>query len=232
MYKCDYCGLNSNCPDAYVSDSATMEGCSRYIPLALSISPGNKKMGAIASVSLPAGTTCNPDAPCYKACYARRLEARRKSVHNAYERNWHLWKFSPEIYKMQCQAAAATQRFFRYHVSGDIPDIDYLRMMVEVARELPLTNFMAFTKQYGLVNEWIAEHGPLPQNLQILFSVWRNFDCPNPYNLPEAHVAYRDGYHTARPDAFHCHKNCTECCLMGEGCWNLKCGEQVEIPEH
>ena len=232
MYKCDYCGLKSNCPDAYVSDSVTMEGCSRYIPLALSISPGNKKMGAIASVSLPAGTTCNPDAPCYKACYARRLEARRKSVHNAYERNWHLWKFSPEIYKMQCQAAAATQRFFRYHVSGDIPDIDYLRMMVEVARELPLTNFMAFTKQYGLVNEWIAEHGPLPQNLQILFSVWRNFDCPNPYNLPEAHVAYRDGYHTARPDAFHCHKNCTECCLMGEGCWNLKCGEQVEIPEH
>lgn len=105
-------------------------------------------------------------------------------------------------------------------------------MMVEIARELPLTGFMAFTKQYELVNEWIAENGPLPQNLQVLFSVWRGFDCPNPYNLPEAHVAYRDGFHTARPDAFHCHKNCTECCLMGEGCWNLKPGEQVEIDEH
>lgn len=232
MYKCDYCGLSSNCPDAYVSDAATMEGCSRYIPLALSISPGNQKMGAIASVSLPAGTTCNPDAPCYKACYARRLEARRKNVRNAYERNLRLWKFSPEIYKMQCKAAAATQRFFRYHVSGDIPDVDYLQMMVDIAKEVPFTRFMAFTKQYSLINDWINKNGPLPQNLQILFSVWRDFDCPNPHKLPEAHVAYRDGFRTARPDAFHCHKKCTECCLMGEGCWNLKDGEQVEIPEH
>ena len=198
----------------------------------VSISKGNSKMGRIASVSLPAGVTCNPSAPCYKACYARRLAARRQNVRDSYQRNWEVYQKHPDIYKLQVKAAAATQRFFRYHVSGDIPDMDYLRMMVEIARELPHTNFMAFTKQYGLVNEWIAENGFLPQNLQILFSVWRGFDCPNPYNLPEAHVAYRDGFHTARPNAYHCHKNCTECCLMGEGCWNLKPGEQVEIDEH
>ena len=52
----------------------------------VSISKGNSKMGRIASVSLPAGITCNPSAPCYKACYARRLAARRQNVRDAYER--------------------------------------------------------------------------------------------------------------------------------------------------
>ena len=78
----------------------------------VSISKGNSKMGRIISVSLPAGVTCNPSAPCYKACYARRLEARRQSVKNAYERNWKIYQTRPDVYKLQVKAAAAMQRFF------------------------------------------------------------------------------------------------------------------------
>ena len=193
---------------------------------------GNSKMGRIASVSLPAGVTCNPSAPCYKACYARRLAARRQNVRGRLRKKLGNLPDASGYLQASDQSRCCNAAVFSLPCFRDIPDMDYLRMMVEVARELPFTSFMVFTKQYRLVNEWISENGPLPQNLQILFSVWRNFDCSNPYNLPEAHVAYRDGFHTARPDAFHCHKNCTECCLMGEGCWNLKPGEQVEIDEH
>lgn len=198
----------------------------------ITISKGNSKMGLIPSVSLPAGITCNPDAPCYKACYARRLAARRKNVRLSYEKNLRLWESQPDIYKLQIKAAASMQRFFRYHVSGDIPDKNYLNMMVEIADEVPECQFMAFTKQYQLVNDWIVEKGELPKNLQIIFSVWRGFDCLNIYKLPEAHVHYRDGERTARPDAQQCGGNCTKCCLGGEGCWNLKSGEQIEINEH
>ena len=35
--------------------------------LKVSISAGNRKMGAIPSVSLPACITCNPEAPCLKS---------------------------------------------------------------------------------------------------------------------------------------------------------------------
>lgn len=196
------------------------------------ISKGNSKMGAIHSVSLPAGVTCNPDAPCYKACYARRLAARRRQAGESYERNLRVYQTSKESFKLQIKAAAITQRFFRFHVSGDIVDDDYFQMMVEIAREIPTCKFMAFTKQYDIVNRWIEANGDLPENLQIIFSVWRGFDCPNIFALPEAHVAYRNGTHTARKDAVHCKGNCTECCLAGEGCWNLHKGEQVEIDEH
>ena len=58
------------------------------------ISKGNSKMGAIPSVSLPAGITCNPDAPCYKACYARRLAARRRQAGESYERNLRVYQTS------------------------------------------------------------------------------------------------------------------------------------------
>lgn len=226
---CDNCNKMSKCAKLGTTEALR---CSDLSQMSITISKGNSKMGMIQSVSLPAGATCNPEAPCYKACYARRLSARRKVVRKSYEKNLHIWKASPQIYKLQVKAAASTQRFFRYHVSGDIPDTSYLQMMVEIANDIPTCNFLAFTKQYHLVNNWIKDNGKLPNNLKIIFSVWQGFDCPNIYALPEAHVHYKDGERTARDDAKKCGGNCTECCLIGEGCWNLKSGEQIEIDEH
>ena len=50
----------------------------------ISISRGNSKMGAIPSVSLPCRVTCNQNAPCFKKCYAARIELRYKESRNAY----------------------------------------------------------------------------------------------------------------------------------------------------
>ena len=48
------------------------------------ISKGNSKLGAIPSVSLPAGKTCRNDCECSNKCYAKKLERLRKTVREAY----------------------------------------------------------------------------------------------------------------------------------------------------
>ena len=140
----------------------------------ISISKGNSKLGAIPSVSLPACVTCNPDAPCFSKCYARRIEYRYKQSRAAYAHNLTVLQADPGAYWLQVKAAAMVTRFFRYHVSGDIPNIDYFIQMVKIARDLPWVNFLAFTKQYKIVNEYIAAFGAdaIPENLKIIFSNW------------------------------------------------------------
>ena len=62
--------------------------------LKVSISKGNSKMGDIPSVSLPPCTTCNPEAPCFKKCYAVKIQRLYKTVKTAYENNLEILKNS------------------------------------------------------------------------------------------------------------------------------------------
>lgn len=123
-------------------------------------------------------------------------------------------------------------RFFRFHVSGDIPDATYFEHMVDIARTNTHCEILCFTKKYDIVNSHINIIGKLPKNLHIIFSGWHDIEMVNPYNLPEAHVRYRDGSTTAREDAKLCGGNCTECAITDGGCWTAKHGEQVVFNEH
>ena len=127
-------------------------------------------------------------------------------------------------------------RFFRFHVSGDIPDIVYFQKMIDVAERNPHCEILCFTKKYDIVNAGIKvlrnSNRDLPQNLHLILSGWRGIEMVNPYNLPEAHVLYKDGTTTAGADAVKCGGNCTECALIDSGCWSLKSGEQVVFNEH
>lgn len=196
----------------------------------VSISRGNVKMGAIPSVSLPACTTCNANAPCFKKCYALRMARRRPTVGDAYARNLSILDSDPGAYWLQVKAAAITTRFFRYHVSGDIPNIEYFREMVRTAQELPHTNFLAFTKQYNIVNEYLTNGGEIPSNLKILFSNWGTWKCENPHNMPTCEVVLKGS--EPAPNWKICGGNCTACACAGIGCWELKNGETIAIFEH
>lgn len=123
-------------------------------------------------------------------------------------------------------------RFFRFHVSGDIPDNVYFAHMVDIAGRNQHCEILCFTKKYDLVNEFLEFGGKLPKNLHMVFSAWVGLEMVNPYNLSEAHVRYRDGTTTARADAKECSGNCTECAITDGGCWTLKNGEQVIFNEH
>lgn len=197
----------------------------------VTISPGNHKMGSIPSVSLPSGVTCRHDCECCVKCYARRLERFRPAVRESYLRNYQLLTTHPDIYWREVEAAVMTSRFFRFHVSGDIPDSSYLENMVKIAARNPHCEILCFTKKYDIVNRFL-DGTEIPENLHIIMSAWRNLPMDNPHALPEAHVRYKDGTTTAREDAKPCCGNCTDCATTDGGCWNLKHGEQVVLNEH
>ena len=149
----------------------------------------------------------------------------------AYAHNLSVLTQDPETYWREVEAAIMMTRFFRFHVSGDIPNAQYLSKMVEVAGRNQHCNILCFTKKFEIVNTYLAEHS-LPENLHIIFSGWVGLEMSNPFLLPEAHVLYRDGTTTAREDAKPCGGNCTECAKTDGGCWSLKRGEQVVFREH
>lgn len=199
----------------------------------VSISNGNSKMGAIPSVSLPSKLTCRRCA-CWDKCYASKLERIRPSVHKAYQRNLEILENDPDAYWREVENALKTARFFRFHVSGDIPDMHYLYRMVRAAEENPHCEILCFTKKYELVNDFLrtTSGGKLPKNLHMVFSGWKELEMVNPFRLPEAHVLYKDGTTTARADAHPCGRNCSTCAITDQGCWVLKRGEQVIFHEH
>lgn len=194
------------------------------------ISTGNSKMGPIKSVSLPAVVTCR-NCECQKKCYARRIERRRRNVAKCYAENLALLRTSPETYWREVEAAVMTSRFFRFHVSGDIPDVDYASHLLDVARRNPHCEILCFTKRYAVINQ-LATPKTAPPNLHLIFSGWPGLPMENPHGFPEAHVRFRDGTTTAGKDAIPCGGNCTECALTCGGCWSLRPGQQVVFNEH
>lgn len=186
----------------------------------VSISKGNIKMGAIQSVSLPAELTCR-ECECNKKCYAKRMERLRPNVKAAYQNNLDILVNDPATYWREVEAAVMASRFFRFHVSGDIPDSEYLAHMVDIAEGNSHCEILCFTKKYEIVNDFLEKEG-IPSNLHLIFSVWTGLEVKNPYRLPEAHVRYKDGSTTAAETAIPCHGNCTDCAIVDGGCWSLK----------
>lgn len=201
--------------------------------LHVSISRGNAKMGAIPSLSLPPIKTCSPEAAklCSRKCYVRRYVARRKTVRDAYERNLFLLKNEPEKFWREVNGAVAMSTHFRFGVSGDIPDMEYLTHMAGIATNNPHCQILCFTKQYSIVNSYML-FTELPPNLHIIFSAWKGLPMDNPRSLPEAHVFYRDGTTTAKDGARYCSGNCYECAIDNANCWSLQKGEQIIFKEH
>lgn len=195
----------------------------------ISISRGNIKMGAIPSVSLPPVTTCPAGCPCAKLCYATKLCKLRPTVAAAYSRNLNAYTEDPDGYFRQVSAAMCTTRFFRFHVSGDCPDPEYMSRVFQVCRDNPGTRVLMFTKRY----EWAAaeiDRSGKPDNLQIVLSEWGTLPVYNPHNLPTAAVIFKG--HNPDPRWKICGGNCTECASCGIGCWELHPGETIAFYQH
>lgn len=197
------------------------------------ISKGNIKMGQIQSVSLPPVVTCSPAACkfCGKKCYARKICKLRRTVKESYDNNLDILMNDKEKFWREVNAAVALTTYFRFHVAGDILNEEYLERMVDVARKNKHCQILCFTKKYTLVNFYLTRHR-LPKNLHLIFSVWKGLVYINPYNLPEAHIIYKDGTTTASDGAKYCSGNCTECAAENKNCWTLKKGEQILFKEH
>lgn len=204
---------------------------------AVSISRGNRKMGAIPSVSLPPVVTCAAGCPCAKKCYAVKMCRIYKNVKASYQNNLDILQSDPARYWEDILMAVKTSRYFRFHVSGDIPNMEYFQNMVSVAANNPHCEILAFTKCYDIVNSYLDSHnGYLPKNLHVIFSLWDpawNVRVKNPHDLPMSAVIFKgtyDGY----SENFEkiCGGNCFECACRGTGCWTLEKGETIAFYEH
>lgn len=194
----------------------------------------NRKLG-IGCLSLPLPVcSCNPKSPCFKTCYAQHGVMQMTNVQGAYWRNWRLWNEDPEgfweqvYYKIKFSGLNKV----RFHDSGDIPDTRYFGYMLATAQKLPNVTFMAFTKQYEIVNECLDQF-LVPNNFVLFLSAWdKMWEVPNPHNLPIAYVKFDDERLT--PDipeyAFHCPGRKSTCSACGV-CFNKKT-KAVYFDEH
>jgi hypothetical protein len=200
------------------------------------ISAGNTKLGSIMNISLPPVVTCHNCSSCKKYCYAVRSYNRFTGTAAGWNENYFYFLSDPDVYFNCISYAVRTQRFFRWHVSGDIVNERYLAGMIRVAIENPKCEFLAFTKAYQIVNAAIAAGAVIPANLHLLFSAAPGMDMPNPYKIPECHINFADPalntYCGGAEYEYHCTGNCTECAVNGCGCFFLKPGDVTIIDQH
>lgn len=194
----------------------------------------NSKLGPqIGSINMPRLITCRPNCPCAKNCYAAKGRFAFKNTQSKLQQNLDFYKSNPLGFFAQIQAETSnflpTTRLVRWHSCGDIVDMQYFEGMVKIARANKNTKYLAFTKKYELVNEFLSKHR-LPKNLQIIFSSWDGLSFENPYNLPVCYVSGLSEKEDQRipKNAVPCSGKCYEC----GGCWFLKRGDSVVIKKH
>lgn len=202
----------------------------------MKISITNAKLGGkIPSINLPPLITCRENAPCSKLCYARKGNFNYANVKKSHKDNYEHFQNDPQDYFNSIinylNNDDIVYKFFRWHSSGDIVNINYLMGMVKVAKECPQTNFLAFTKKFEMVNSYLSIYGDLPKNLKIVYSAWdKDFKVENPYNLPITFVNFKDKTKNPIIDeyAIPCVGKCYEC----KSCWTLEKGQSVVFNQH
>lgn len=195
------------------------------------------KLGAsIPTVNLPPIVTCRPDAPCAKCvaegggCYALRGRFIFPNVKKSLAKNLEAYKENSKLYFSMIADSFKLFKYARFHSSGDLVDMNYLKGMCWVARKCPDTKILCFTKKFEIVNQFLDEGHRIPKNLVIVFSTWGDFIPENPHNLPMTYVEFKDkSRNTHIPtDAIKCTGSCPKCL----GCFNLKKGGSVVFKKH
>ncbi len=202
--------------------------------LHVSISAGNTKLGAIPSVSLLPVIDCGNCKACKLSCYDLRHDLIYKTVKSSRATNSAIYAADPERYFREIDAWLTLNypRAFRWHIGGDIKGVEYLANMVKIAENHPDIKFLAFTKQFAVVNKYLDEGGQIPDNLNILFSGWVGQEMENPYDLPTTHPLFADGRTSAHDGARLCTGNCSECLKDDRLCWNCKPGDEIIFVAH
>ena len=196
------------------------------------ISKGNRKIGRVLNVSLAPIITCCNCSGCMKLCYDIKAVLQYSNVAKARAKNYVLLMRDRDKYFSEIAKACSkrrTNKFLRFHVSGDIIDIDYFDRMVKLARQFPDFKMWTYTKAYHIVNKWCELNGKenVPNNLSVMFSEWRGMPMNNPYKFPEFKVVFKD---EEKPvNVKWCCGNCELCIKNNSHCVK---GETVYCMEH
>jgi hypothetical protein len=192
---------------------------------------GNRKTGnLVPSVSLIPIVDCGANcACCAKGCYALRNICCYDQSRAAFANNSAIARRDPEKFFREVDGELKKNKWFRFFASGDIIDEGFFEEMVHVTEINPHCQVLVFTKQFHIVNKWIAYNGPLPENLHIIFSEWRGMTIDNPYNLPTSRPVWKG---EQVPSGIWCGGLCSECACTNSGCWCVKKGERILFEAH
>lgn len=208
--------------------------------LTVRFSTSNRKTGAsVPSVSLIPVADCGNCKTCAAGCYDVRNVCFQKSVQISRAVNSAIYHSNPAQYFAAVRKFVRFARFFRWHVGGDLVNLDYFLNVVSIAVDTPACEFLIFTKEFDLVNSWLDAGNELPKNLHLIFSDWRGISMDNRHNLPVSSPVWFDksgkeierGPHCTAA-AVWCPGSCEDCAAVCGGCWGLKNGETVLFEAH
>lgn len=199
--------------------------------IAMCISNGNRKIGKVMNVSLMPIITCTNCSECKFLCYdIKACLQYPDTVINARMRNTVLLKKDRNEYFNRIENKISRRKknkFFRWHVAGDIIDIDYFSRMVEIARRHSDFIFWTYTKNYKAVNEYVRTHGgsietAIPENFSVMFSEWDGMEMNNPYDFAVFSCKLKNGNKNRTAESFNtmyrCPGNCDICKKAKLGC--------------
>lgn len=188
------------------------------------ISNGNRKIGRCMNVSLAPIITCGNCRNCKYFCYDVKACCQYENVRKARAKNTALFRFSREEFFAQLwvkMSRKKTNKFLRFHVPGEIADMNHFEWIVETARRFPDFRIWTYTKMYWIVNAWIAQNGleSLPENLSVMFSEWKGVPIDNPYGMP-VFRCIEHGEEESVKGMMQCPGCCDHCKKYGCGCVN------------
>lgn len=188
--------------------------------LKVSITKGNRKIGKTHNISLAPILTCGEACKvCCGICYDGKACLQYANVRNARAKNTAITEYDLNEYFHQIDmymVRIRKNKYFRFHVGGDIPSYEYFEKMVELAKKYPDWVIWTYTKQYYIVNKYVRIHGGnkncIPSNLSIMFSRWEGLPMVNPYGFAEFILIKKDN---ATPENIRdkrlCNGNCQYC---------------------
>lgn len=196
-----------------------------------SISTGNTKIGHTLNVSLMPIITCHNCGECKNYCYdIKACVFHTNTTLIARIKNTVLLKRDRDLYFDLIDGKCSrrrTNKYFRRHVAGDILDADYFERMINIARKHDDFIFWTYTKNYSIVNQYVAEHGnnrktSIPSNFHIMFSEWDGTPLDNPFSFPTFTVKMTAGNKNHDSEFFdslyQCPGNCDICKNGNMGC--------------
>ena len=121
--------------------------------MSIHISKSNSKLGKIGSFSTTPVVGCGENCKvCVTKCYARKFHRLYASVRKAWDENLDAVQNDRQAIVdavvSYCNGGKKPKAAFRWFVSGDIPDRNFVHLMVLVARKCKNTRFLCFTKSY------------------------------------------------------------------------------------
>lgn len=169
------------------------------------------------------GSICSS---CYadKGFYAMYAATIKPAQHSRLDAVWQAMddQAMGDAWVQSMAALIGSDDYFRHHDSGDLQGLRHLELIVALCTLTPHTRHWLPTREYGMVKEYIAKHGALPENLTIrLSAMYPDKPVVIPESLKGIKGVTASNVHTAEPMGEACkapsqNGECRDC----RACWS------------